>query len=110
MSQYILAGNNFQPTRIFHLTYDSPSYEQLLAQVLAGRDKRSVQRVRSILSWIAFAKRPLRSAELLSALAFDAEDEQVNEPAPAFVLKMCQPLIQEENDSSYSFLHVSVRE
>lgn len=90
--------------------YYLSSFGQLLSQILAGLDERSVQRLSSVLSWIAFAKRPLRSPELLSALAFDAEDEQVNEPAPAYILDMCQPLIQKQIDSSYSFLHVSVRE
>jgi hypothetical protein len=90
--------------------YHLSSFGKLLSQILAGLDERSVQRLSSILSWIAFAKRPLRSPELLSALAFDAEDEQVTEPAPAYILDMCQPLIQKQIDSTYSFLHVSVRE
>lgn len=86
------------------------SFGRLLSQILAGLDERSVRRLGSVLSWIAFAKRPLRAPELLSALAFDTEDEQVTEPAPAYILDMCQPLIQLQIDSSYSFLHVSVRE
>jgi hypothetical protein len=73
-------------------------------------DERSVQRISSVLSWIAYAKRPLRSPELLSALAFDAGHEQVDELVPAYILDMCQPLIQKQVDSSYSFLHLSVRE
>ncbi|KAL7897605.1 hypothetical protein HDV64DRAFT_285923 [Trichoderma sp. TUCIM 5745] len=85
-------------------------FGRLLSQILAGLDERSVRRLGSVLSWIAFAKRPLRAPELLSALAFDTEDEQVTEPAPAYILDMCQPLIQLQIDSSYSFLHVSVRD
>ncbi|KAL6906930.1 hypothetical protein GGI43DRAFT_396167 [Trichoderma evansii] len=88
----------------------SKVYELLLSQILANRDERSVQRIGSLLSWIAFAKRPLRSPEHLSALAFDAGDKEVTELVPSYVLDMCQPLIQEQVDSSYSFLHVSVRD
>lgn len=99
-----------QSLSIYYLTLSSPSYDQLLSQILAGLDERSFQRIGAILSWIAFAKRPLRSPELLSALAFDSGDEEVTEPVPAYVLDKCQPLIQEQIDSSYSLLHVSVRE
>ncbi|EHK26299.1 uncharacterized protein TRIVIDRAFT_123103, partial [Trichoderma virens Gv29-8] len=61
-------------------------YGRILSQIMANFDERSVQRIRAVFSWIAFAKRPLRSAELLSALAFDAGHEQVNELVPAYIL------------------------
>ncbi|EHK45148.1 hypothetical protein TRIATDRAFT_198926 [Trichoderma atroviride IMI 206040] len=64
----------------------SEIFGRLLSQILAGLDERSVRRLGSVLNWIAFAKRPLRSPELLSALAFDAGDEQVIEPVPAYIL------------------------
>ncbi|UKZ73066.1 hypothetical protein TrVFT333_000706 [Trichoderma virens FT-333] len=85
-------------------------YGRILSQIMANFDERSVQRIRAVFSWIAFAKRPLRSAELLSALAFDAGDEQVNELVPAYILDRCEPLIQKQVDSSYSFIHMSVRD
>ncbi|KAL7814679.1 hypothetical protein V8C44DRAFT_325861 [Trichoderma aethiopicum] len=85
-------------------------YGRILAQIMANFDERSVQRISSVLSWISFAKRPLRSPELLSALAFDAGHAQVNEPVPAYILDRCEPLIQKQADSSYAFLHVSVRD
>lgn len=77
---------------------------------MANFDERSSQRISAVLSWIAFAKRPLRLAELLSALAFDSIQEQVDDLVPAYILDRCEPLIQKQTDSSYSFVHVSVRE
>ncbi|KAH0498290.1 hypothetical protein TgHK011_005547 [Trichoderma gracile] len=85
-------------------------YGRILSQIMANFDERSVQRISSVLSWISFAKRPLRCPELLSALTFDTRHEEVNELVPAYILDRCEPLIQKQADSSYAFLHVSVRE
>ncbi|PKK46107.1 hypothetical protein CI102_10510 [Trichoderma harzianum] len=85
-------------------------YGRMLSQIMANFDERSSQRISAVLSWIAFAKRPLRLAELLSALAFDTKQEQVDELVPAYILDRCEPLIQKQADSSYSFVHVSVRD
>ncbi|KAL7914862.1 hypothetical protein GGI35DRAFT_161583 [Trichoderma velutinum] len=85
-------------------------YGRMLSQIMANFDERSAQRISAVLSWIAFAKRPLRLAELLSALAFDTKQEQVDELVPAYILDRCEPLIQKQADSSYSFVHVSVRD
>ncbi|KKO99583.1 hypothetical protein THAR02_08317 [Trichoderma harzianum] len=85
-------------------------YGRILSQIMANFDERSSQRIGAVLSWIAFAKRPLRLAELLSALAFDTKQEQVDELVPAYILDRCEPLIQKQADSSYSFVHVSVRD
>ncbi|KAK0760217.1 hypothetical protein N5P37_007298 [Trichoderma harzianum] len=85
-------------------------YGRMLSQIMANFDERSAQRTSAILSWIAFAKRPLSLAELLSALVFDTKQEQVHELVPAYILDRCEPLIQKQADSSYSFAHVSVRD
>ncbi|KAJ4864120.1 NACHT domain-containing protein [Trichoderma breve] len=85
-------------------------YGRMLSQIMANFDERSSQRISAVLSWIAFAKRPLRLAELLSALAFDTKQEQVDGLVPAYILDRCEPLIQKQADSSYSFVHVSVRD
>ncbi|EGR47804.1 uncharacterized protein TRIREDRAFT_35552, partial [Trichoderma reesei QM6a] len=80
-------------------------YGRTLSQIMANFDERSVQRISSVLSWISFAKRPLRSPELLSALTFDTGHEEVSEPVPAYILDRCEPLIQKQADSTYAFLH-----
>ncbi|TFB04069.1 hypothetical protein CCMA1212_003705 [Trichoderma ghanense] len=85
-------------------------YARMLSQIMASFDERSIHRITSILSWVAFAKRPLRAPELLSALAFDSGHEQGDGLVPAYVLDRCEPLIQKQVDSSYAFLHVSVRD
>lgn len=69
-----------------------------------------MERVRYILGWIAFSKRPLKKFELLCALALSAGDPFVEDPVPSYVLDFCAPLVEERPDSSLSFIHVSVRE
>lgn len=64
------------------------------------------------MGWIAFAKRPLRKAELRSALSFSAENDGVNiqELAPNYLFDMCMPLIEERSDTTFAFIHISVKE
>ncbi|KAH6983392.1 hypothetical protein BKA56DRAFT_583622 [Ilyonectria sp. MPI-CAGE-AT-0026] len=90
----------------------SEFYGQILAQLISHFDKRSVARLQSIFGWIAFAKRPLRKAELRSALSYSAEAEDVNvdELAPNYLFDMCAPLIEERSDSTFGFIHASVKE
>ncbi|PHH86849.1 hypothetical protein CDD83_9674 [Cordyceps sp. RAO-2017] len=90
----------------------SEFYEQILSRLLSHFDSRSVTRLKSILGWIAFAKRPLRKVELRSALSFSNEAQDVNaqELAPNYLFDMCAPLIEERSDSTFSFIHVSVKE
>jgi hypothetical protein len=86
------------------------SYGQILTQLKSHFDDRSVARMRSILGWIAFAKRPLRKAEFRSALAFSTGEPDASELAPPYVFDMCAPLIEERRDSTFAFIHISVKE
>ena len=88
------------------------SYGQILARLMSNFDKRSIARMKSILGWIAFAKRPLRKAEFRSALSFDeqADDLNVQDLAPDYFFDMCAPLIEKRMDSTFCFIHVSVKE
>jgi hypothetical protein len=63
-----------------------------------------------ILGWIAFAKRPLRKPEFRSALAFSMGDPDVSELVPPYVFDGLSTLIEERRDSSFAFIHVSVKE
>ncbi|KAF6822243.1 NACHT domain protein [Colletotrichum musicola] len=87
-------------------------YVEMLTQIITFFDQRSVSRLRSILGWIAFAKRPLRRAELRSALSFSEEkgDVNVQELAPNYIFDKCKPIIEEKADTSFAFIHVSVKE
>ncbi|KAM5354528.1 hypothetical protein ACJ41O_001175 [Fusarium nematophilum] len=85
-------------------------YRQILAQLTSRFDELSVQRMRSILGWIAFAKRPLRKVEFRSALAFGSGNLDVDEPVPPYLFDMCKPLVEERCDSTFTFIHVSVKE
>ncbi|KAK4207806.1 hypothetical protein QBC37DRAFT_444263 [Rhypophila decipiens] len=90
----------------------SDFYGRILTQLLATFDKRSVTRLESILGWIAFAKRPLRRAELRSALAFSCEESEVHvqELVSNYIFDLCAPLIEERPDSTFAFVHISVKE
>ncbi|KAE9369182.1 NACHT domain protein [Stipitochalara longipes BDJ] len=63
----------------------SEFYERVLTNTIANFDPRSVDRMRQILGWIAFAKRPLRQSEFRSALAFSAGDSEVDALVPSYI-------------------------
>ena len=86
------------------------SYHKILTQILARLDPRSVDRIKTILSWIAFARRPLKRFELLSAVSFSLGDPNVERPAPQYILDICSPLVGERRDTTLVFIHVSVKE
>jgi hypothetical protein len=85
-------------------------YRQILTQILAHLDPRSVDRVKCIFGWIAFAKRPLRKLEFLSAITFSSGDHEVAQLAPHYILGICKPFIEERQDTTLAFIHTSVKE
>ncbi|KKP04433.1 NACHT domain-containing protein [Trichoderma harzianum] len=85
-------------------------YRKILLQILTHLDIRSENRVKSILSWIAFAKRPLKRLELLSAITFSSGEPDVANLVPEYILDICGPLIEERGDTTLTFIHVSVKE
>ncbi|KAL7948124.1 chromatin remodelling complex Rsc7/Swp82 subunit domain-containing protein [Trichoderma barbatum] len=88
----------------------SDFYRKILLQILAHLDARSERRIKCILGWIAFAKRPLKRLELLSAITFSSGEPDVAHLVPEYVLNICGPLIEERHDTTLSFIHVSVKE
>lgn len=70
----------------------------------------SVEHVRCILSWLAFSRRPLKKHELLSAVSFSSGNPDVERAAPEYILGVCGSLIEERNDATITFIHVSVQE
>ncbi|EGZ76362.1 hypothetical protein NEUTE2DRAFT_98097 [Neurospora tetrasperma FGSC 2509] len=85
-------------------------YDRVLAQLTSRFDPRSVERLRSILGWIAFAKRPLTKAEMRSALAFSWGDHMVKEVVPRHIFEFGAPLLEEHPDTTFSFVHISLKE
>ncbi|KAF5675816.1 NACHT domain-containing protein [Fusarium heterosporum] len=85
-------------------------YQRILTQILIQLDSRSVDRIRCVLGWIAFAKRPLCKPELLSAITFSAGDHGVSRLVPQFLLETCGTLIEERKDATLAFIHNSVKE
>ncbi|KAI1415221.1 hypothetical protein F5Y13DRAFT_156975 [Hypoxylon sp. FL1857] len=88
----------------------SDFYRKILIQILAPLDTQSVIRVKSIFCWIAFARRPLKKIEFLSAISFSAGDPDVAHLAPTYILDICGSLVEERQDSTLAFIHVSVKE
>jgi hypothetical protein len=87
------------------------SYHKLLAQILASSNEQSRERVRCIFGWIAFAKRPLKKLEFLSALSFTPGDYTLTRLVPSYVVEeVCSPLVEERRDGSMAFIHVSVKQ
>ncbi|CVL12624.1 uncharacterized protein FPRN_10900 [Fusarium proliferatum] len=85
-------------------------YEKIVMQITSHFDERSLERMKLIFEWIAFAKRPLRKAEFRSALAFSSGNPDTGELAPQYLFDKCSPLIEERYDSTFAFIHVSVRD
>ncbi|KAI1454329.1 hypothetical protein F4805DRAFT_469475 [Annulohypoxylon moriforme] len=88
----------------------SDFYRKILTQILVRLDAQSVNRVKSIFCWIAFAKRPLKRIEFLSAISFSAGDPDVTHLAPTYILDFCGALVEERRDNTLAFIHVSVKE
>ncbi|KAK4164614.1 hypothetical protein QBC43DRAFT_352703 [Cladorrhinum sp. PSN259] len=102
--QEVLTAANTLPRKL------SEFYGQIISQLLSRPDERSVTRIKMILGWVAFAKRPLRKAEFRSALAFSDGNTAVSELPPPYIFEECAPLIEIRNDSSFAFIHVSVKD
>ena len=59
--------------------------------------------------WIAFAKRPLKNVELASALTFGLGNPE-SSLVPIHALDSCGALVEETPDSTFTFIHISVKE
>lgn len=64
----------------------------------------------SIMDWIAFAKRPLTKTELRCALALGQGSPSVDKIILEYIFDFCAPLIEEHPDTTFSFIHGSVKE
>jgi hypothetical protein len=62
--------------------------------------------MRTIMGWIAFAKRELKHFELQSAMAFHY---QLSKLSAAQVFDLCKPLVELGPDGSLVFIHISVQ-
>lgn len=86
------------------------SYSKLLGQIISHRDDDSREIVKSIFRWVAFAKRPLRQLEFLSAVTFSDGNSDVCALVPKFILEECGNLIEVRHDKTICFIHGSVKE
>jgi hypothetical protein len=77
--------------------------------MIAKLDTRSLGRIKSLFGWVAFARRPLTQVECRSAMAFSQGAMETQMMPPQYIFEMCMPLIQENKDNTFSFMHVSVK-
>jgi hypothetical protein len=69
---------------VFHETFhcftltDLYSYKRILDRVVESRSEAYVNKLRQILGWIVWAKRPLRWREIQGALSVDTEQQRIN--------------------------------
>lgn len=88
----------------------SRSYREILARIIAPLDEESIDRVRSLFGWLAFARRPLKRLELLSAVTFSSADHLVSHLVPDFILTVCGALVEEQPNATMAFIHSTVKE
>jgi hypothetical protein len=86
------------------------SYRKILTQILVQLNPQSVSRVKALFGWIAFAKRPLKRLELLSAITFSLGNPSVSHLVPDFILTVCGTLIEERPDATLAFIHITLKE
>ncbi|KAH8688529.1 hypothetical protein BGZ61DRAFT_494602 [Ilyonectria robusta] len=61
-------------------------YQKILTQIPVPLDSRSVDRIRCVLGWVAFAERPLQKFELLSAITFSSGNPEIGRLTPQYIL------------------------
>ena len=87
------------------------AYGSILNRIQAQMDESQRVKAKAILSWLAFAYRPLQSFELCDALVFSEKrvlDEQTK--LGKGVLDICKPLIEEREGHVFALVHFSARE
>jgi hypothetical protein len=78
--------------------------------IITSFDERSSGRLRFLLGCIAFAQRPLKKLEFISAVPFSQGDPTVKHPAPLSILDIIASLVEVRSNTTLGFSHVSVRE
>jgi hypothetical protein len=75
-------------------------------------DPRDREKATRILEWIAFAKRPLKRAELLDAVSLHRGNSQLNEETRLWeqVIELCKPLVEDGPNETIVFIHFTVPE
>ncbi|KAI0182868.1 hypothetical protein EV127DRAFT_457871 [Xylaria flabelliformis] len=88
----IISAVNSLPDKLSDLLTLLFSYRQLLSQILAHLNTQSVEHVKTMFRWIAFARRPLTRVEFLSAMAFSDGNYAITKSAPKFILEASSSL------------------
>jgi len=74
-------------------------------------DERQQIRTEQILSWLAFACRPLKAWEVCAGIVFH-ENGNLNDESKLGkgILDICKPLIEEREGETIALVHFSARE
>lgn len=88
------------------------SYGRILQHISKDGGPGNAQKLMRILSWVALAQRPLRTHELLDAIAFSQEPYKLDlgSKLDSRVLDRCKPLIDVDSRGTVSFVHASAKE
>jgi hypothetical protein len=78
--------------------------------MISYMDNESREIVKTIFRWVAFAKRPLRKVECLSAVTFSVSGLDACTLVPGYFLEDCVNFIEVKHDNTISFIHSSVKE
>ncbi|KAK5056694.1 hypothetical protein LTR84_012226 [Exophiala bonariae] len=93
----------------------SPGLDGIYASILERLNhytSEQLRKVNSILGWIAFAFRPLKTFEVCDALVFEDDDSTLDSTTKLLksVLDTSKPLIEEKDDQTVVLVHFSARE
>ncbi|OQV09949.1 WD domain-containing protein [Cladophialophora immunda] len=88
------------------------AYDRIVEKILSIEDRRTRQKLTSLLELMTYTQRPLSIDELLSVLALDPSKAGDQLPAPLApkILDFCKPLIDLSSSAAVNFVHFSARE
>lgn len=88
------------------------SYERILGRVLESRSEENANKLRLILGWIVWAKRPLRWREIQGAISIDTEQPRVdyNRKLADSPKELFASLVELESDGTVQLIHETARE
>jgi len=85
-------------------------YGRILSRLYAQLGSASLERARRTLSWIAFAKRPMKKFELQTVIDLHTENAVLTPLLPDQAFDLCKPLIEISSEGILRFVHLSVQE
>ena len=88
------------------------AYAKIIGNFKARLSDVNMNKATRILEWIAFARRPLRTHELLDGITLHAGNQVLDETSrqQAGVLELCKPIIEDGPGRTIQFVHFSAKQ